>query len=301
MSAQTKKPEQSHAIVKADPTKTPCDPTDLLEELDAIITMKKPKQSQSIAEPDTAKKPETVKATVTADPAPAKTPFVTVDMANFENYKLPKMPPGNLAAYANNLPMDELVVDVMLIGKNFKSFKDWFHKHAELVWALRDRLPQRGPNAIRIKRGDKTQVFTWSEFCLEFFGVSADWVRKQLCAYQGMSEEPTLDSATAKPEAKKKEARPDSADQTVVSRLSLETLENKSAVSELRYLTAMSELRSLIKVVQSTEDRAKQLQYLNDLEKRLAALDLEPPAAGSNLNLLPDELDKKAKAAGEEL
>jgi hypothetical protein len=281
--------------------KAPCDPTDLLDEMNPAMTMKKPKQSQAIAKPDAAKKPEMVKATITADPAPAKTPFVTVDMANFENHKLPNVLPDNLVAYTNNLPMDELVVDVMLIGKNFKSFKDWFNKHAEFVWSLRERLPERGPNAIRIKRGDKIQVFTWSEFCLEFFGVSADWVRKQLCTYQGMSEEPKLDSATAKPEAKKKEPRPDSADQTVVSRLSLETLENKSAVSELRYLTAISELRSLIKVVQSTEDRAKQLQYLNDLEKRLAALDLEPPAAGSNLNLLPDELDKKAKAAGEEL
>jgi len=279
-------------------TKRPCDPADLLDEMDAAITMKKPKQSQSAAKP------------VPADPAPAKTPFVTVDMANFENHKLPKVLPDNLVAYTNNLPMDELVVDVMLIGKNFKSFKDWFNKHAEFVWSLRERLPQRGPNAIRIKRGDKIQVFTWSEFCLEFFGVSADWVRKQLLAYQGMSEEPTLDSATAKPEAKRKEPRPDSADKTVVSRLSLETLENKSAVSELRYLTAMSELRSLIKVVQSTEERPKQLQYLNDLEKRLAVLDVEPPVPGLKLKL--EELELKAalpvkakaakgKAAGEEL
>jgi hypothetical protein len=296
VATKIEKLKQSEATAKTNPAKTSCDPTDLLEEMDAMITMKKPKQSQAIAKQDAAKEPETVKATATEDPAPAKTPFVTVDMANFENHKLPKVLPDNLVAYTNNLPMDELVVDVMLIGKNFKSFKDWFHKHAEFVGSLRDRLPQRGPNAIRIKRGGKIQVFTWSEFCLEFFGVSSEWVRRQLLLSEGMKADPQMVAP-----AKKKKNKPDSADTAVVSKLSWETLEHKAAKSEVRYVSTMAELWSLIKVVRSTEDRAKQLQYVNDLEKRLAALDLEPPAAGSKMNLLLDELEKKAKAAGEEL
>jgi hypothetical protein len=242
-----------------------------------------------------AKKPKQSQPTITSDSV--KTPFVTVDMAKFENHKLPKALPLNLAAYTTNLPMDELVVDVMLIGGNFKAFKDWFASHAEFVWGLRE-----SPNAIRIKRGDKIQVFTWSEFCLEFFGVSADWVRKQLCIYKGMKENPEHFKDEQKPEPKPKpESKPDSADRTVVSRLSLETLENKASVSELRYLTTMSELLSLVKFVKDTEDRVKQVEYVSGVENRLAALDLEPPAPGNKWTLTPDELDTQTKAAGEEL
>ena len=105
-----------------------------------------------------------------------------------------------------------------------------------------------------------------------------------------------------KPEPKPKpESKPDSADRTVVSRLSLETLENKASVSELRYMTAMSELLSLVKFVKNTENRAKQVEYVSGVENRLAALDLEPPAQGNKWTLTPDELDTQTKAAGEEL
>lgn len=231
-----------------------------------------------------------------------KTPAVTVDMAKFEKHKLPKF--ATAAArdkYIAGAPIDELVADVMLIGAQFKTFKDWFADHAEYVHELRDRLPARGPNAIEIRQGKKTRIYTWSEFCLEFFGVSADWVRKQLCLHEGMKADPQLEVAS-KP--KSKDAPVEKADEMKVSRFSLETLEHRAQTYELRFAQAEMELRSLVQLIEkldaSYESGAPHdkvptglIDYVRDLEKRLALMaEPQEPAVGNNF---------KTAAAGEEL
>jgi hypothetical protein len=232
-----------------------------------------------------------------------KKPFVTVDLSEFAEHKLPQVFVSDKARdqFINKLPSEELVVNVMLIGREHKRFKEWFAENAEFVWELPDRLPERGPNAIEIRTGEETKIYTWSEFCVESFGVSDHWVRKQLCLYRGMKDKPEDFITEPAPKPEPKDAAGDKADEVKVSKLKLETLEHKAQTYESRYSQTVSELLSLLKVIEEIGDKVpmKLIAYVRDLEKRLALLNpsVEPEAAGSKFVVTEEPGELKSKAA----
>jgi hypothetical protein len=117
--------------------------------------------------------------------------YVSVDLDRFKDHVLPEVSKiTDVAKYTTELPLPELVCDVILIGRRMKSFKDWFLQHAEFVHTLRDQLPKRGRNSIEVIEEGSRTVYTWGEFCVKFFGVGSEWVRQQLALYEGIIANP---------------------------------------------------------------------------------------------------------------
>jgi hypothetical protein len=131
-----------------------------------------------------------------------KTPeraFATVKlkdrMAAVPEVKDGKVGDLTVCEYVSSLPEGKLVEQVISLGKQFKDFKDFFAAHVEWIDELRSRIPSRG-YACKINLVDadgSTKALSWSEFCLEIFGVSARWVSKLMAHYQGMAEQPNID------------------------------------------------------------------------------------------------------------
>lgn len=97
-----------------------------------------------------------------------------------------------LAWYLSNLEDSILVQYNIRIGAACQAFTDYFASHVQFIMELRDRLPARGRGCkIAIIHPDgTTKTYTWSQFCLEFFGISADWVLKQIKMYTMMQDCP---------------------------------------------------------------------------------------------------------------
>lgn len=126
-----------------------------------------------------------------------------------------------VAEYVNGLTEGKLVEQVISIGKQFKEFKDFFAAHVDWIVELRLRIPARG-SACKINLVDadgNSKLLTWSEFCLEVFGVSARWVSKLITDYQGMQEFPDIDKEDEEEESeegeKKEKDRNPSADEVM--------------------------------------------------------------------------------------
>ena len=85
--------------------------------------------------------------------------------------------------YLADLQDVDLVEQCIAIGGTFKRFSDYFVEHAQWIYELRSRIPASGVNCkIRVVSSDEDEgeVLGWNQFCVKFFGVSADWVRKLL-------------------------------------------------------------------------------------------------------------------------
>jgi len=117
---------------------------------------------------------------------------------------------GELAVceYLTGLPDGKLVEQVISIGREFKTFKDFFASHIEWISELRSRIPSRGYACkINIIDADgNANTFTWAEFCLQFFGVSDRWVRKQQQLHAEMAAQPVVEEP--KEGDKEKEKKP---------------------------------------------------------------------------------------------
>jgi hypothetical protein len=125
--------------------------------------------------------------------------FVTVKlkdrMAAVPEVRDGKVGDLTVCEYVTSLPEGKLVEQVISLGKQFKDFKDFFAAHVEWIHELRSRIPSRG-YACKINlvdADDNTKSLSWSEFCLEIFGVSARWVSKLMANYQGMADQPDID------------------------------------------------------------------------------------------------------------
>ncbi len=237
-----------------------------------------------------------------------KKPAVTVDLDKFAGHDLPDLEQiDDTDKYLTQLSDDELVADVILIGVRSKSFKDWFQAHVGFVDELRGRLPPRGPNAIEVKQGHITTLYTWSEFCLNFFGVSDEWVRRQLNLYHCMQEDPTLGMGEEEEKPTKPTINPD---EEMVEHTEHELLEVKAEKLELRSTKLHLELEALLQLLEKYGDRIPPAvnQYVKELKQRLAALNAnkgeEPPAKGFDtdelLNEMEDVLDKSKSDEGDE-
>lgn len=131
-----------------------------------------------------------------------KTPeraFVTVKlkdgMASVPDVKDGKVGDLTVCEYVTSLPEGKLVEQVISLGEQFKDFKDFFSTHVEWIHELRSRIPSRGyacKIALVDADGNET-LYSWSQFCLKTFGVSARWVSKLMANYQGMAEQPDID------------------------------------------------------------------------------------------------------------
>lgn len=125
--------------------------------------------------------------------------FVTVKlkdrMAAVPEVKDGKVGDLTVVEYLTNLPESKLVEQVITIGRQFREFKDYFAERVEWIHELRMRLPARG-HACKIRLVDadgNDKLLTWSQFCLEVFGVSARWVSKLTANYVGMRNQPDID------------------------------------------------------------------------------------------------------------
>jgi hypothetical protein len=198
------------------------------------------------------------------------------------------MQDGAALANLTKRSTEDLVLDAIQIGHRAKRFSAWFETAAPYLRELRHRLPRRGPNCIAVIQDGVTHNYKWSEFCQEFLGVTSEWVRR-LLKYEDVSP----DDPDAEPQPEHDDKEPvDSADTHEVSKLAWETLEHKAAASESRYILTIGELRKLLQEIEKVKDKLPPslIVYCQELEKRLAALDVEPPTSGNNLKVEDDEL-----------
>ncbi len=109
--------------------------------------------------------------------------YVTADLAKLKGRKLPTDEAG-IAERLNSPSNEDLVLDNILLGRGILKFTDYFRTYAPLIIALRESLPISGEACrIAVKDGNEITTYTWDEFCKKFFGVSREWVRRQICEF----------------------------------------------------------------------------------------------------------------------
>lgn len=189
--------------------------------------------------------------------------------------------------YVNSLSEGKLVEQVISLGKQFKDFKDFFSTHVEWIHELRSRIPSRG-YACKIDLVDadgNTKSLSWSEFCLEIFGVSARWVSKLMANYQGMAVQPDIDGVNADDEGgdKKKKESP-----LAESRRHLEETEDELETTRTQTSNLRHELGNL-------------LSKIEDLQKgKIAAEELYKAAHACRFRVVPPHVAGKAMETSDE-
>jgi hypothetical protein len=227
--------------------------------------------------------------------------YVSVDLDKYANHKLPDLEEiDDLLKYTTERPIQELVVDVILIGAQAKKFRDWFYEHAEFVHELRDRLPSRGRNAIEVIRGGTPTLYKWSDFCLTFFGVSADWVRKLLSFYQGMAEDPEMQvperqlKKRTTTEVKATEAENEFENETPKPALAIA---DEDSAYKLEATKLHLEIKGLLEQIEKFGEKlpVALTQYARQLRERLALMD--KPGNKMSIEDDVDELDEAVASA----
>lgn len=190
--------------------------------------------------------------------------------------------------YLTGLPDNKLAEEVISIGRQFKSFKDFFAAHCEWIQELRSRMPERGPSCKInvVDEGGVSVLYTWSEFCLAFFGVSARWVAKQQALYEGMREQPDIDKADSK-----------EAGETGNKKESLEAVkevyEEKIDRAETQAANLRLELGNLIAKIEEHKDEVPSEVYKAAMAAKFRVV--PPPNAGADMNT-GDLLDEMMNA-----
>lgn len=146
--------------------------------------------------------------------AAARETFCTVKLRK-QNVPVPKVVDGKVGEltvreYVESLQDGQLAEQVISIGGEFKTFSEFFATHIEWIRELRSRMPNSGHNCKLnvVELNGETKTHTWSEFCLKFFGVSADWVRKLSLAHEDAAMHPNIEEPKAKEGGEPKKESP---------------------------------------------------------------------------------------------
>lgn len=153
--------------------------------------------------------------------------------------------------YVSNVDESILVQHNICIGRASQKFRKYFVKNVEFVHALRDSLPVRGRGCkMAIVQDGVTKMYTWSEFCLEFYGVSADWVRKLIKMYGEMQACPNPTPAEpGETEIENEEEIHDPSPEAIQQKL-----EEKAERSERQTDNLLQELSNLIGLIERHKD-----------------------------------------------
>jgi hypothetical protein len=208
------------------------------------------------------------------------------------NPNIQRMDAHEMEEYVNSLSREELAMAGVRIGEKFKDFKTWFWAHAELVHALRDSLPKRGPNKIQIGGW----VGNWGEFCLEFWGVGSEWVRRKLLEFEGMSKFPADEIVDTEEEEEEEEEEGDEEQEQTPTLTDYN--KEKALVANLKQL-------NLTLKVEAETARKDLLDLTSDIEKvgekvpvpisrkaqELAKKHRKPGTCTTGTNFILEELD----------
>jgi hypothetical protein len=222
---------------------------------------------------------------------------ITLDLAKYGKTQLPDVSKiKDIHAYINDLGDQELVMINIRVGEKFQTAKRFIVDHAEFVHSLRDRLPARGPNCIAVKDGDDVTTYTWSEFCLEFFGCSDRWVRKIMADLDGAVQDPRC-GMDEEAEAPKPPAN-------VIEEIAKVVDDIKE---EARGLGVSQEAVMVSKVIVAEADAEEKLTIANNLIQDWDAfLKMTEEYAGNNRLPFPyityvKEMDKRVRALAAKL
>ena len=210
--------------------------------------------------------------------------------------------------YLTNLQDTDLVEQVMAIGEKFKTFKDYFAAHVEWIRELRSRIPSSGTGCkIRlVESGGAERLVTWSQFCLEFFNVSADWVRKLSSGFEAAASEPVIDvKETKEGDEKKKDKKPSAEEVEAEYEEKVDRIETQARNLRL-------ELGNLIAKIEKNKDKVPKEVYDAAMAAKFRVV---PPKVGDamatedesfgkigtdELKEQMDEVLARAKAAGDD-
>jgi hypothetical protein len=230
-----------------------------------------------------------------------ETAAIIVDLRKYTKYRLPDVGEiDDVAKYTLEMPKEDLLVANIAIGEAFKNFKDWFWQHLEFVRTLRESLPKRGLNRMSITKADgTTKEYKWSEFCLEFWGVSDSLVRKYLAQADHMHDEPEFKLGendpdyVAQPNSEQGETGEDGYDKDdEVGKLEQVELRARAQLNEFKATKLVMEIEALIDLLESEERLSvKANDYIRGLKQRLKHIGCEQEHVGSNLSCNNDELD----------
>jgi len=112
-----------------------------------------------------------------------------------------------IAEFLENPQNETLVLINIAIGQVHRTFKEYFLQHYMFIKALRESLPASG-SECKIRVDD--ELYSWSQFCLKFYGVSSDYIRKLGIDYEEMlmfPVTPETEAAAAEAKAEKKEGK----------------------------------------------------------------------------------------------
>jgi hypothetical protein len=214
--------------------------------------------------------------------------FVTADLAALQGRKLPTK--AQMEERVNNPSLSDLVLDNILIGRRVVNFKEFFLEHAPLILALRESLPQRGPNCkIAVKDGEKVTLYSWSEFVAEFYRVSDAWLRQLLSEFR-KSMDPNCQSGEGDEQAtnlQDKISRKDALKQAVRKAIEMET----------RATNYRLELQALVEQIEKFRDEVPDPLYRMAVETKERICPVERPEAGVAETIAEiDSLFKKVAA-----
>lgn len=224
--------------------------------------------------------------------------FIFVPEAVVKSFQLdpdiPNMTDEELRHYIDSLSKEELAMAGVRIGERFTDFKTWFWAHAELVHALRDSLPKHGPNKIQIGDWDGN----WGEFCLEFWGVSADWVRKLLLQIEGMSKFPTEGETTEAEDEEQEDEVKEGGEELEESPTLTDYNKEKALVANLKQLNltlkaeALTAREDLLDLCGEVEKHAEKVPIpLSRKAVGLAQKHRKPGTCTTGTNFILDELE----------
>jgi hypothetical protein len=157
--------------------------------------------------------------------------------------------------YLSNLDDTILVQHNICIGRASQAFKEFFATHVEWITELRSRLPARGRGCkIEIMHPDgTTKTYTWSEFCLEFYGVSRDWVLKLNKMYAEMQACPNPAPTEPEPEDETEEGEDEEIHEPSPEAIQ-QQLEEKKDRAERQTDNVLQELSNLIGLIERHKD-----------------------------------------------
>ena len=187
--------------------------------------------------------------------------------------------------YVRNLQDVDLVEQCIAIGRTFKSFTGYFTENAPFIRGLRSRIPKSGVNCkIRVvsSEEDEGEILGWNQFCVKFFGVSADWVRKLLSNFETAVCEPPIDDKPA-PEGEDEEEEPK---QTPLGEAQREVAQAEVEIDRLdtRARVLEGELHALITKIGQVKDGKLSLEELLVMAEEARNRVLSPEGAGKAMN-----------------
>jgi len=183
--------------------------------------------------------------------------------------------------YLANLQDTELAAQVVHIGGTFKRFTDYFTEHAQWIRELRSRIPTSGVNCkIRVVTGeeDEGEILGWNQFCVRFFNVSADWVRKLLSNFEAAACEPKIDEPPA--QQGEEEEEEEEYKETPLGEAQREAAEAEVVVDRLdtRARVLEGELQALINKIGQAKDGKLSLEELHRMAEEARNRVLAPQA-----------------------